>query len=228
MCPCTNRVFLLLFGGQDCFPPLRARASFSSWTKPSAECEAFAQWPVIQAKLFFVSAISPSHAQTDLFVTHLPCQWTGDDDCLLSQSTTGLVKKLKLQRKESREKTLKKENCQQKVLDGHPEDIRCLSDGPGTRIEQAYRGTILLQSVPEVSLQTRVNGNPLSLSEFWKLQKRKIWKLIIKPCLPLTEGWLDFHPAILGQMDGNPTNPWWDFHPLDGFPSSGWNSIHTG
>ena len=63
MCPCTNRVFLLLFEGQDCFPPLRARASFSSWTKPVAECEAFAQWHVIQAKLFFVSAISPSHAQ---------------------------------------------------------------------------------------------------------------------------------------------------------------------
>ena len=61
-----------------------------------------------------------------------------------------------------------------------------------------------------------------------KKEKLKIWKLIIKPCLPLTEGWLDFHPVILGQMDGNPTNPWWDFHPLDGFPSSGWNSIHTG
>ena len=22
---------------------------------------------------------------------------------------------------------------------------------------------------------------------------------------------------------GNPTNPWWNFHPLDGFPSRGWN-----
>ena len=57
-----------------------------------------------------------------------------------------------------------------------------------------------------------------------KKEKLKIWKLIIKPFLPLTQGWLDFHPAILAQMDGNPTNPWWDFHPLGGFPSSGWNS----
>ena len=159
MCPCTNRVFLLLFEGQDCFPPLRAQASFSSWTKPSGECEAFAQWPVIQAKLFFVSAISPSHAQTDLFVTHLPCQWTGDDDCLLSQSTAGLVKQLKLQRKESREKTLKKDDYQQKVLECHPEDIRCLSVGSGTRIEQAYWGTILLQRVPHFNWSKSPNSS---------------------------------------------------------------------
>ena len=91
--------------------------------------------------------LTQSRTKKELFFTQLPRQWTEDDGCLLSQSTTGLVKKLKLQRKESREKTLKKENCQQKVLDGHPEDIRCLSDGPGTRIEQAYRGTILPQRV---------------------------------------------------------------------------------
>ena len=156
MCPCTNRVFLLLFGGQDCFPALRARASFSSWTKPSAECEAFAQWHVKQTKLFFVSAISPSHAQKELVFTHLPRQ---DDGCLLSQSTTGLVKKLKLQRKESREKTLKKEDCQQKVLDGNTEDIRCLSVGPGTRIEQAYRGKILLQRVPHFNWSKSPNSS---------------------------------------------------------------------
>ena len=44
----------------------------------------------------------------------------------------------------------------------------------------------------------------------------------------MTHGWLDFHPPILGQMVGNPTNPRWNIHPMDGFPSSGWNSIHTG
>ena len=55
-----------------------------------------------------------------------------------------------------------------------------------------------------------------------------ITKLLQFLSLALTHGWLDFHPPILGQMVGNPTNPRWNIHPMDGFPSSGWNSIHTG
>ena len=62
----------------------------------------------------------------------------------------------------------------------------------------------------------------------WTILYGGITKLLQFLGLALTHGWLDFHPPILGQMVGNPTNPRWNIHPMDGFPSSGWNSIHTG
>ena len=98
----------------------------------------------------------------------------------------------------------------------------------GNKLMRRVQGRLCIRSncrwgqfeLQSLTLGARLSDPPLHQTLFTKL--------LIFLGLALTRGWLDFHPPILGQMVGNPTNPRWNIHPMDGFLSSGWNSIHTG